>query len=151
MRIVLQRVKEGKVIIDNRPVSAIGQGYLIFAGIGQDDQVQDAEFLAKKIVNLRVFADAQGKMNLNIKQVLGEILSVSQFTLYADTDNGNRPGFEAAARPELALNLWRQFNDFLRQGEINVQEGVFAADMQVELVNDGPVTIILDSKKNNNF
>lgn len=146
MRILVQRVKSADVIVEGRKVAETGKGMLLLVGIAKDDTVEDIERLARKIINLRIFADENGKMNLNIKQAGGEVLSVSQFTLYADTKKGNRPGFDRSAAPEIAKEYWERFNELLRKEGIKVEEGVFAADMQVSLVNDGPVTIMLDSK-----
>lgn len=147
MRIVVQRVNEAKVIIDKEHISGIGRGLLLLVAIGTDDTPEDVGYLANKIKNLRIFEDSNGKMNLNIKQINGEILSVSQFTLFAETRKGHRPGFEGAAKPEMAQDIWRRFNEALREDAIPVKEGRFAAKMQVQLVNDGPVTILLDSKE----
>ncbi len=146
MRIVIQRVRKAEVRIKQNPVASIGQGFLLFVGIGREDELADAQYLAKKTAALRVFADSSGKMNLSLKDTDAEILSVSQFTLYADTCKGNRPGFEAAAPAAQAEALWKKFNEILCREDIPVKEGVFGADMQVSLVNDGPVTILLDSK-----
>ena len=146
MRVLVQRIKNADVTIDGRKVGAAGKGMLLFVGIGQDDTIGDIERLAKKVLNLRIFPDQNGKMNLNIKQSEGEVLSVSQFTLYADTKKGNRPGFDQAAAPEVAKEYWERFNELLRKEGLKVEEGIFAANMQVGLVNDGPVTIMLDSE-----
>ena len=146
MRILIQRVKTSKVVVEGRDVSQIGDGLLLFVGVGRDDNENDVEYLAKKVINLRIFEDEKGKMNLNIQQVNGKILSVSQFTLYANTRKGNRPGFDQSADPAMAEEYWMKFNDLLRGNGIEVQEGVFGAHMEVELLNDGPVTIWLDSK-----
>ena len=146
MRILVQRVKKAKVVVDGNTVADTGKGLLLFVGIGKDDRSDDIEYLAGKIQNLRIFGDDQGKMNLNIKQVGGEVLSVSQFTLYADTRKGNRPGFDQSADPEMAMEYWKRINMLLRESGINVKEGIFGENMEVELVNDGPVTIWLDSK-----
>jgi D-tyrosyl-tRNA(Tyr) deacylase len=147
MRILIQRVKSAKVVIEGQAVADIKQGLLLFVGVGKDDSVEDIERLTKKVINLRIFEDEQGKMNLNIKQVKGEVLSVPQFTLYADTRKGNRPGFDCSAEPEMAKEYWSRFNNLLRENGIPVKEGVFGAHMEVGLINDGPVTIWLDSKQ----
>ena len=118
----------------------------MLVGIGKDDTLDDIEYLNRKIQNLRIFGDDQGKMNLNVKQIGGEILSVSQFTLFADTGKGNRPGFDLSADREMALDYWSRFNILLREGGVSVKEGIFGAHMEVDLTNDGPVTIWLDSK-----
>ena len=146
MRVLVQRVESADVTVDGRMIAVTGKGMLLLVGIGQDDTIEDIERLAKKVINLRIFNDENGKINLNIKQAEGEILSVSQFTLYADTKRGNRPGFGNAAEPEIAKEYWEKFNSILRDNGIKVEEGIFAADMQVGLINDGPVTIMLDSK-----
>jgi len=145
VRILIQRVKRAGVVVEGRDVSEIGKGLLLFVGICKDDGIQDVEYLSKKVVNLRIFEDADGKMNLNIKQANGQILSVPQFTLYADTAKGNRPGFDRTADPEKAKDYWLRLNDLLRDESVGVSNGVFAAHMEVGLVNDGPVTIWLDS------
>jgi D-tyrosyl-tRNA(Tyr) deacylase len=146
MRILIQRVKTSKVVVEERDISQIGDGLLLFVGVGRDDNENDVQYLAKKVINLRIFEDEQGKMNLNVYQVKGQILSVSQFTLYANTKKGNRPGFDQSADPEMAEKYWIKFNDLLRGNGIEVQEGMFGAHMEIELLNDGPVTIWLDSK-----
>lgn len=146
MRILIQRVKSAKVVVEGHSTADIKHGLLLFVGVGRDDAVKDIERLSTKVMNLRIFEDEQGKMNLNIKQLNGRILSVPQFTLYADTSKGNRPGFDLSAEPKMAKDYWGKFNDLLRQGGIDVQEGVFGAHMNVELINDGPVTIWMDSK-----
>lgn len=146
MRILVQRVESADVSVDGRMVAVTGKGMLLLVGIGQDDTIEDIEWLAKKVINLRIFDDENGKINLNIKQAEGEVLSVSQFTLYADTKRGNRPGFDQAADPETAKEYWERFNELLRKEGMKVEEGIFGANMQVGLVNDGPVTLMLDSK-----
>jgi D-tyrosyl-tRNA(Tyr) deacylase len=146
MRVVVQRVKMAHVSADSTRQSRINKGMLLLVGIGKNDTTDDIERLAKKIANLRIFDDQDGRMNLNIHQVKGEILSVPQFTLYADTRKGNRPGFEQTSDPVTAERYWRLFNQILKENNIIVKEGFFGAHMDVELVNDGPVTIWLDSK-----
>ncbi|MBF0806225.1 MULTISPECIES: D-aminoacyl-tRNA deacylase [unclassified Streptococcus] len=145
MRVVLQRVKEASVSIAGEVQGAIGSGFLLLVGIDPDDTADDLAYICRKVVNMRIFADDQGKMNLSIQDIGGEILSVSQFTLFAQTKKGNRPAFTGAAQPDLARVLYDDFNQLLADF-VPVETGVFAADMQVALVNDGPVTILLDSK-----
>ena len=147
MRIVLQRVKSASVSIEGTVVGEIEQGFLLLVGVGPDDTRDDASYLARKIAGMRIFSDENGKMNLSIDQVGGKILSVSQFTLFADTKKGNRPSFTGAASPEAANKLYEEFNEILRtEYGLIVETGEFAAEMQVSLVNDGPVTILLDTK-----
>lgn len=145
MKIVIQRVKRAQVSIDQQLRSSIGQGLLLLVGVGPDDGPDDLDYAVRKIVNMRIFSDQEGRMNLSVKDIEGEILSISQFTLHADTKKGNRPAFVKAAPPELASRLYDEFNQLLAQ-EVPTKTGLFGADMQVELVNDGPVTIILDTK-----
>ncbi len=147
MRVLIQRVKHVCVTVQGREVARIGEGLLIFAGIGTNDGNDDVEYLSNKITNLRIFEDEMRKMNLNVQQVNGSVLSVSQFTLYADTMKGNRPGFDRSADPATAKELWSRLNDSMRRSNIDVQEGIFGADMEVELINDGPVTIWMDSER----
>lgn len=147
MRIVLQRVKSASVSIDEVVVGKINQGFLLLVGVGPEDSSDDASYLARKIAGMRIFSDENGKMNLSIDQIGGKILSVSQFTLFADTKKGNRPSFTGAASPDFATKLYEEFNELLRtEYGLTVETGEFGADMQVSLVNDGPVTIILDTK-----
>ena len=147
MRIVLQRVKSASVAIEGSVVGEINQGFLLLVGVGPDDTRDDASYLARKIAGMRIFSDENGKMNLSIEKVGGKILSVSQFTLFADTKKGNRPSFTGAANPEAANTLYEEFNEILRtEYGLIVETGEFGADMQVSLVNDGPVTILLDTK-----
>ena len=147
MRIVLQRVKSASVSIEDSVVGEISQGFLLLVGVGPEDTRDDASYLARKIAGMRIFSDENGKMNLSIDQIGGKILSVSQFTLFADTKKGNRPSFTGAASPEAANQLYEEFNEKLRtEYGLTVETGEFGADMQVRLVNDGPVTIILDTK-----
>ncbi len=146
MRILVQRVKCAKVHINRKVFSSIDNGMLLFVGIGVGDTIDDIKLLAKKIANLRIFSDTQGKMNLNINEVDGKVLSVPQFTLYADIRKGNRPGFESSAGSDLAKDYRERFNSLLEENDIEVYKGEFGASMEVELVNDGPVTLWLDSK-----
>lgn len=145
MRVVLQRVKYASVTIAKETAGKIDQGFLALVGITHSDDAQIAARMAKKTAELRIFEDGQGKMNRSLADIEGKILSVSQFTLYADCRKGRRPGFEAAAKSDQALELYEYFNEQLRGHGINVETGRFGADMKVELLNDGPVTIILDS------
>ncbi|MGN6718327.1 MAG: D-aminoacyl-tRNA deacylase [Candidatus Binatia bacterium] len=145
MRTVIQRVAEARVSVGEEIVSGIGRGLCILLGIGVNDSEKDAEFLASKIGNLRIFADEQGKMNRSVRDVHGELLVISQFTLYGDCRKGNRPSFSAAAAPEPAKSLYDNFVQRLRQTELKVVTGEFRAHMKVALVNDGPVTLILET------
>lgn len=145
MKIVLQRVKRASVTIEDELYNAINQGLLLLVGVGPEDGQEDVDYAVRKIANMRIFSDNDGKMNLSVKNVGGEILSISQFTLFAETKKGNRPAFTGAAKPDLASQLYDDFNSLLAQ-EVSVKTGIFGADMQIELVNDGPVTIILDTQ-----
>ena len=147
MRVVLQRVKSASVTVDDQVIGKVGKGYMLLVGFTHDDSIEDIDYIARKVANARLFADENGKINLSIKQVQGAILSVSQFTLYASTKNGNRPGFGAAQKPELAKENYHYFNEKLRSYGIEIQTGQFGADMDVALVNDGPITIIYDSNQ----
>lgn len=132
--------------IEGQIQGKINQGLLLLVGVGPEDQEEDLDYAVRKLVNMRIFSDAEGKMNLSVKDIEGEILSISQFTLFADTKKGNRPAFTGAAKPDMASDFYDAFNQKLAQ-EVPVQTGIFGADMQVELVNNGPVTIILDTKE----
>ena len=145
MRAVVQRVSHAQVKVDGKVVGKIEKGYLVLLGVKEGDTTKEADFLANKVVNLRVFEDENDKMNLSIKDVGGEMLIVSQFTLYGDASHGNRPSFTEAARPEEANLLYEYFCDKVRQ-EVHVEKGVFQAEMKVELLNDGPVTILLEKE-----
>ena len=148
MRVVIQRVKKAQVSVDNKVVGKIKTGYVILLGINVSDDESDVRYLARKIANLRIFPDQVGKLNLSIKDVNGSILSISQFTLYGDTSDGNRPSFTQAAKLDIAIPLYEMFNDILeKEYQIKTDKGIFGADMDVELINDGPCTIIIDSRK----
>jgi D-tyrosyl-tRNA(Tyr) deacylase len=147
MRAVVQRVAKAKVTVDGKIAGEIGLGLLVLLGVAQCDTEQDADYLAEKIAGLRVFEDADGKMNLAVAEVSGAVLAVSQFTLYGDVRRGKRPSFDAAARPELAKKLYGYFCTRIRALGLRCDEGVFQAMMDVELLNSGPVTILLDSTK----
>lgn len=147
MRLVIQRVTEASVTIDGTLYSRIGKGYLVLAGIAEEDTRETADKMIRKMVNLRIFEDENGKTNLSIRDVGGEVLLVSQFTLYADTRRGNRPGFTRAGRPETAEPLYEYLVEKTREQVPVVEKGVFGADMKVALLNDGPFTILLDSEQ----
>lgn len=147
MRLVIQRVLNASVEIENNPVSSILSGMLVLVGIGEEDVEADADWLCSKLINLRIFDDENGVMNRSVLDIQGEILVVSQFTLHASTKKGNRPSYIRAARPEKAIPLYEYFCRSLdNQLQSSVKTGVFGADMQISLINDGPVTIIIDSK-----
>ncbi len=144
VKIVLQRCSQAKVTVEGKVAGAIDKGFVLLVGITHDDTEKEAEWLADKIVNLRIFEDGDGKMNRSLKDVEGEILSVSQFTLYADCNKGRRPSFVDAASPDKANPLYEHFNELLRSRGVKVETGVFGAMMEVDLVNDGPVTLVLE-------
>ena len=146
MRVVLQRVSHASVTVEEKVIGKIQRGFLLLVGVTHDDAMEDMEYLVRKIVQMRIFEDEEGKLNRCIQDIGGEILSVSQFTLYADTKKGNRPSFSKAAPGDVAIEMFEQFNGLLRERGIPVETGQFGADMKVELLNDGPVTILLDSK-----
>lgn len=150
MRFVIQRVSNAKVTVDNKVVGKINKGFLVLIGVTHEDTKETADLMVKKLLNLRVFQDENDKMNLALKDVNGELLLVSQFTLYADCKKGNRPSFVDAAKPDMANELYQYIIEKCKNEEYNVQTGIFGADMKVELVNDGPVTIILDSENLHN-
>lgn len=147
MRAVVQRVTRASVAVDDQVISEIGRGYLVLLGVEAGDTEQDLSYMADKVANLRVFEDAQGKMNLSLLDTGGQLLVVSQFTLLGDARHGRRPGFTAAEEPAKADRMYLAAAERWRQMGIPVETGVFRADMAVSLVNDGPVTILLDSKK----
>ena len=144
MRTVIQRVKQASVTVDNHVVSKIGPGLLVLIGVGHEDTKVEAVWLAHKIANLRIFPDVEGKMNLSVKTIGGSVLVVSQFTLYGNTRKGFRPSFVSAAAPDVADSLITEFVSALKAEDVAVETGIFRADMQVALVNDGPVTIIME-------
>ncbi|MES3033391.1 MAG: D-aminoacyl-tRNA deacylase [Gemmatimonadota bacterium] len=145
MRVLLQRVTRAEVRVDERVTGRIGRGYLLLLGITHDDTESEATWLAEKIIGLRLFADADGKMNLALADVAGAVLVVSQFTLYGDARKGRRPSFIDAARPEVAIPLYERFIALLRERGVPVETGEFGASMQVDLINDGPVTLSLEN------
>lgn len=148
MRAIIQRVTNCSVTIDQQLKSQIGNGLLILLGIEEDDTETDIEWLVKKIIQMRIFSDENGKMNLSVQDINGEILVVSQFTLFASTKKGNRPGFTRSARPETAIPLYEKFIvETEKHFGKKIQTGMFGADMKVQILNDGPVTIIMDSKQ----
>lgn len=152
MRAVVQRVKSAKVDINlpnekSYTSGKIEKGYLVFVGITHEDNEKDLEYIVDKITGLRVFEDSEGKMNLSIEEINGQILLVSQFTLYGDCRKGRRPGFSSAARPEIAIPLYNKMIDMIKSKNIPIEVGVFGADMLVDIQNDGPVTILLESSK----
>ena len=147
MRAVVQRVSRARVTVEARTVGQIERGLLVLLGVGTGDEEKDAEYLAEKVAALRIFEDAEGKMNRNVGEAAGAVLAVSQFTLYGDARRGKRPSFDAAARPERARTLYEYFVERVRGLGLRCETGQFQAEMQVELVNDGPVTILLDSEK----
>ncbi|GAV24319.1 D-aminoacyl-tRNA deacylase [Carboxydothermus islandicus] len=144
MRAVVQRVKRGKVTVDGQVVSEIGPGLVALIGIRQGDGERECRYLAEKLVNLRIFEDEKGKFNYSVKDVGGEILVVSNFTVYGDTRKGRRPSFTEAASPEVAREVFERFLDILKEQEVSVKSGIFQAIMEVEIINDGPVTVIVE-------
>ncbi|MDD4334407.1 MAG: D-aminoacyl-tRNA deacylase [Desulfotomaculaceae bacterium] len=148
MRLVVQRVRRGSVKVENRLISEIDCGLVALLGVGQGDTSRDAAYLAEKIARLRLFEDEAGKMNLSVLETGGAVLAVSQFTLYGDCRKGRRPGFSAAAPPDMARELYEIFVDELKKLGLKVSTGCFREHMEVEIINDGPVTLLLDSKKN---
>lgn len=146
MKFIVQRVNKSQVEVEEKIVGKIDRGFMVLIGITHNDTKEIADFLVRKLINLRVFEDENGKMNLSLKDVQGSLLLISQFTLYADCTSGNRPSFTNAAKPEFANELYEYIIEECKKQISNVQTGIFGADMQVSLVNDGPVTIILEKK-----
>ena len=146
MRVVIQRVSEASVKVDGKIVGEIGKGFMLLIGIDEQDEKTDADWLIQKIINLRIFSDPDGKMNLSVKDIFGEILCISQFTLVADYKKGNRPSFIKAAKPDKAIPLFDYFKEEISKSGLKTECGIFGADMKVSLLNDGPVTILMDSK-----
>ncbi len=147
MRAVIQRVSEAKVEVEGKVIGQVGRGLLVYLGVGKEDTEADAEFMADKLVNLRIFADEAGKMNRSVIEVGGGVLLISNFTLQGDCRKGRRPGFDAAADPQLAEPLYEKVAELMARSEIPVAKGSFGAHMQVSSINDGPVTFLLDSKR----
>ena len=148
MKVVVQRAKDAKVVIDGKVVGEIEHGLMLLIGITHDDKEEDAKYCAKKIANLRIFEDENGVMNLSVKDVGGGVLSISQFTLYGNVEKGNRPSYIKAARPEFAEPFYNNFNEILRSEHgLQVETGVFGAIMDIDFINDGPVTLVVESKK----
>ncbi len=147
MRAVVQRVKKSTVTVDEVVVGSIGQGLMVLLGVGKEDDDRDIEFLSDKILNLRIFEDENGKMNKSLLDIGGHILVVSQFTLFGDCRKGRRPGFDKAAKPEIAKELYERFVNKCRDSGVVTETGIFQAHMLVDISNDGPVTLLLDSKK----
>ena len=145
MKVVIQRVSEASVKVDGELVGEINKGYMLLIGIDENDENTDADWLVQKILNLRIFGDENGKMNLSIQDINGEILCISQFTLIADYKKGNRPSFIKAAKPEKAIPLFEHFKQEIAKSGLKTESGIFGADMKVSLINDGPVTIVMDS------
>ncbi len=146
MRVVIQRVSEASVKVDNQIVGEIGKGLMLLIGVDESDENSDADWLVKKILDVRVFSDDEGKMNHSVKEINGEILCISQFTLISDYKKGNRPSYIKAARPEKAIPLFEYFKDEMKKSGLKTESGIFGADMKVSLINDGPVTLVFDSK-----
>lgn len=146
MKVVVQRVLEAHVKVDGKIVGEISRGLLLLIGVYEDDENTDADWLVKKIIDLRIFSDKEDKMNLSVKDISGEILCISQFTLISDYKKGNRPSYIKAAKPEKAIPLFEYFKTEISKSGLKIESGIFGADMKVYLINDGPVTLVLDSK-----
>ncbi len=148
MRAVVQRVRSGKVLVEKKIIGSIGKGLVILLGVGQDDGEEDLKYMVDKIINLRIFSDAEGKMNHSVKDIEGDVLVVSQFTLYGDCRKGRRPSFSKASMPQKAEELYNKFISLLEAEGIRTASGEFQASMEVQIFNDGPVTLLIDSTKN---
>lgn len=145
MKIVIQRVSEASVKVDGKIVGEIGKGLMLLVGVDENDEKTDADWLVQKVLNLRIFGDEDDKLNLSVKDISGEILCISQFTLIADYKKGNRPSFIKAAKPDKAVPLFDYFKEEISKSGLKTESGIFGADMKVSLINDGPVTIVMDS------
>ncbi|WES97073.1 D-aminoacyl-tRNA deacylase [Chryseobacterium arthrosphaerae] len=145
MKVVIQRVSEASVKVDGKIVGEIGKGLMLLVGIDENDEKPDADWLVQKVLNLRIFGDEDGKLNLSVKDISGEVLCISQFTLIADYKKGNRPSFIKAAKPDKAVPLFDYFKEEMAKSGLKTESGIFGADMKVSLINDGPVTIVMDS------
>jgi D-tyrosyl-tRNA(Tyr) deacylase len=146
MKVVLQRVSESNVKVDNEIVGKIKKGLMLLIGVDEGDEKSDADWLVKKVIDVRVFSDEDGKMNHSVKDISGEILCISQFTLISDYKKGNRPSYIKAAKPDKAVPLFEYFKEELKKSGLKIESGIFGADMKVSLINDGPVTLVFDSK-----
>ena len=146
MKVVLQRVSEANVKVDGEMVGKIGTGLMLLIGVDENDETSDADWLVKKVLDVRVFSDEAGKMNHSVKEINGEILCISQFTLISDYKKGNRPSYIKAAKPDKAIPLFDYFKEELKTSGLKIESGIFGADMKVSLTNDGPVTLVFDSK-----
>ncbi|PZU88647.1 MAG: D-tyrosyl-tRNA(Tyr) deacylase [Chryseobacterium sp.] len=146
MKIVIQRVSEASVKVEDKTVGKIDKGLMLLIGVDENDENADADWLVKKVLDVRVFSDAEGKMNHSVKDINGEILCISQFTLISDYKKGNRPSYIKAAKPDKAIPLFEYFKEEIKNSGLKIESGIFGADMKVSLINDGPVTLVLDSK-----
>lgn len=146
MKVVLQRVSEAHVKVDNEIVGKIEKGLMLLIGVDETDEISDADWLVKKVLDVRVFSDEDGKMNHSVKDINGEILCISQFTLISDYKKGNRPSYIKAAKPDKAIPLFEHFKEEIKKSGLKIESGIFGADMKVSLINDGPVTLVFDSK-----
>ncbi len=145
MKVVIQRTTAATVLVKNKTVGSIDKGIVVLVGFTEGDTIKDIEYMVNKIINLRIFDDEKGIMNISLKDINGSVLSISQFTLYADTKKGRRPSYTNSLKYEQAEHLYKQFNAVLEDNDVNVAKGIFGAEMAVKLINDGPVTIIIDS------